>query len=246
MDRQAYIDEIKFRLTGNLLETELDTKAFDTIVNVSLREIQRYISSTKILTIPFSRCIDLSTIKDEEGKDVKINSVSRIYRADGYVGDVSSSSSAGLVDPMYVAQWQLLGGTSNMRNFQDYMYNYGAWNTLLQMRNTTSTDLAYRYDKSSNKLYINVASNLPSRITIEYVPRYDDVSEIVSDYWIDMLVRLCVANAKVIVGRIRSRYSQSNALWAQDGDTILNEGNAELAEIREHLVTNTQLVYGID
>lgn len=245
MDRQAYIDEIKFRLTGNLLETELDTKAFDTIINVSLREIQRYISSTKIATIPFSRCIDLSTMNDEDGREIKINSVSRIYRADGYVGDTSTPTS-GMVDPMYAAQWQLLGGTSNMRNFQDYMYNYGAWNTLLQLRNTTSTDLAYRYDKSSNKLYINVASNLPTRITIEYVPRYDDVSEIVSDYWIDMLVRLCVANAKVIVGRIRSRYSQSNALWAQDGDTILNEGNSELAEIRDHLVTNTQLVYGID
>lgn len=244
MDRQAYIDEIKFRLTGNLLETELDTKAFDTIINVSLREIQRYISSTKILTIPFSKCIDMSKIKDEEDKEVKINSISRIYRADGYVGDTSSST--GMVDPMYAAQWQLLGGTSNMRNFQDYMYNYGSWNTLLQIRNTTSTDLAYRYDKSSNKLYINVASNLPARITIEYVPRYDDVSEIVSDYWIDMLVRLCVANAKVIVGRIRSRYSQSNALWAQDGETLLNEGTSELSEIREHLVTNTQLVYGID
>lgn len=244
MDRQAYIDEIKFRLTGNLLETELDTKAFDTIINVSLREIQRYISSTKILTIPFSKCIDMSKIKDEEDKEVKINSISRIYRADGYVGDTSSST--GMVDPMYAAQWQLLGGTSNMRNFQDYMYNYGAWNTLLQIRNTTSTDLAYRYDKSSNKLYINVASNLPARITIEYVPRYDDVSEIVSDYWIDMLVRLCVANAKVIVGRIRSRYSQSNALWAQDGETLLNEGTSELSEIRDHLVTNTQLVYGID
>lgn len=244
MDRQAYIDEIKFRLTGNLLETELDTKAFDTIINVSLREIQRYISSTKILTIPFSKCIDMSKIKDEEDREVKINSISRIYRADGYVGDTSSST--GMVDPMYAAQWQLLGGTSNMRNFQDYMYNYGAWNTLLQIRNTTSTDLAYRYDKSSNKLYINVASNLPARITIEYVPRYDDVSEIVSDYWIDMLVRLCVANAKVIVGRIRSRYSQSNALWAQDGETLLNEGTSELSEIRDHLVTNTQLVYGID
>jgi len=245
MDRQSYIDEIKFRLTGNFLETELDTKSFETILNISLREIQRYISSTKILTIPFDKCIDLSKVKDENDKPIKVSSVSRIYRAEGYVGE-SSSSSIGLSDPMQVAQWQLLGGTSNMINFQDYMYNYGAWNTLLQLRNTTSTDLAYRYDKASNKLYINVASNLPGTITIEYIPRYDDVSEITSDYWIDMLVRLCVANAKIIVGRIRTRYGQANALWSQDGETLLNEGNAELAEIREHLVSNTQLVYGID
>lgn len=244
MDRQSYIDEIKFRLTGNILETELDDRALNQIINISMREIQRYICSTKILTIPFSRCIDLSKVKDEEQNPIKINSISRIYRADGYVGD--SADSAGMVDPMYAAQWQLLGGTSNMENFQDYMYNYGAWNTLMQIRNTTSTDLAYRYDKSSNKLYINVASNLPARVTIEYVPRYDDVSEIVSDYWIDMLVRLAVANAKVIVGRIRTRYSQSNALWTQDGETLLSEGNNELSELRNYLQTNTQLIYGID
>lgn len=244
MDRQAYIDEIKFRLTGNLLETELDENAFNTIINVSLREIQRYICSTSIITIPFSRCIDCSNIKDELGNQVKINSISRIYRADGFVGD--SALTSGMTDPMFAAQWQLLGGVSNMENFQDYMYNYGSWNTLMQIRNTTSTDLAFRYDKSSNKLYINVATNTPVRITIEYVPRYDDVEEIVSDYWIDMLVRLAVANAKVVVGRIRSRYSQSNALWTQDGESLLSEGTNELTELRNYLQTNTQLVYGID
>lgn len=244
MDRQAYIDEIKFRLTGNMLETELDTNAFNSILDISMREIQRYICSTKILTIPFSRCIDLSEIKDENEQPIKVNSISRIYRADGYVGD--SSTTSGMSDPMYAAQWQLLGGTSNLENFQDYMYNYSSWNTLLQIRNTVSTDLAYRYDKSSNKLYVNVASNLPVRITIEYVPRYDDVSEIVSDYWVDMLMKLAVANAKIIVGRIRSRYSQSNALWGQDGEAILAEGTNELTELRNYLQTNTQLVYGID
>ena len=244
MDRQAYIDEIKFRLTGNMLETELDEAAFNSILDISMREIQRYICSTKILTIPFSRCIDISGINDEHGNPIKVNSISRIYRADGYVGD--SSITSGMADPMYASQWQLLGGVSNLENFQDYMYNYGSWNTLLQIRNTVSTDLAFRYDKSSNKLYVNVASNLPVRITIEYVPRYDDVSEIVSDYWIDMLMKLAVANAKVVVGRIRSRYSQANALWGQDGEAILAEGTNELAEIRNYLQTNTQLIYGID
>jgi hypothetical protein len=95
-------------------------------------------------------------------------------------------------------------------------------------------------------LYINVATNTPVRVTIEYVPRYDNVEEFVSDYWIDMLVRLCVANAKVVVGRIRSRYSQANALWSQDGETLLTEGTTELTELRNYLQANTQLIYGID
>ena len=86
------------------------------------------------------------------------------------------------------------------------------WNTLLQLRNTTSTDLAFRYDKASNKLYINIASDIPTTITIEYVPRYDTVEDINSDYWIDALMKLCVALTKVTLGRIRTRYTQSNAL----------------------------------
>ena len=53
---------------------------------------------------------------------------------------------------------------------------------MLQIRNTTSTDLTFIYDKTKNYLYINCAYDKPSQITIEYVPIYEDVSQIVSDY----------------------------------------------------------------
>ena len=147
---------------------------------------------------------------------------------------------------MYASQWQILSGVGNLTNLNDGVYNYLSYNTLLQMRNTISTDLLYKYDKSSNLLYINVSSNTPTKITIEYVPRYDSVDDIVSDYWIDILSRLSIALTKVIVGRIRSRYTQSNALWQGDGQQILDEGTAELATIREHLQNNTQLCFPID
>ena len=48
-----------------------------------------------------------------------------------------------------------------------------------------------------------------------------------------MLTKLSLAIAKVTVGRIRSRYTQSNALWTQDGETLLQEGNEELKELKE-------------
>ena len=54
MDRQAYIDEIKFRLTGNLLDCELDDAAFNKLLDASLREVQRYIDTTAFVTIPFA------------------------------------------------------------------------------------------------------------------------------------------------------------------------------------------------
>ena len=75
-----------------------------------------------------------------------------------------------------------------------------------------STDLLFRFDRHTNYLYINVTTDKPQYITIEYVPRYDYVDEIVSDYWIDKLVQLATALAKVTIGRVRSKYTQSNAL----------------------------------
>ena len=116
----------------------------------------------------------------------------------------------------------------------------------MQIRNTTTTDLAFVYDKASEKLYINTSGDLPTNITIEYVPRYDNVEEVTSDYWTDIILRLSLALCKVLVGRIRSRYTQSNALWTQDGETMLNEGNQELASLRELLYNNSNLLYPID
>ena len=147
---------------------------------------------------------------------------------------------------MQASQWQLLSGVGNLYNFQDYAYNYMAWNTLMQIRNTATTDLAYVYDKASEKLYINSAENNPIHITIEYVPRFDSVDEVVSDYWIDILSRMSLALCKVLLGRIRSRYTQSNALWLQDGQTMLDEGNAELTALRDLLYQNSNLLYPID
>jgi hypothetical protein len=240
VDITAYRDEIKLKITGGLLDLEIPDSTIDAIINSALREMQRYIAITNIMTIPYSRCIDLS------GK--KINAVVRVFRAKGYASDVGEGASSleAVADPMYATQWQLLSGTGNLYKFSDYAYNYAAWNTMLQIRNTTSTDLVFRYDKPSEKLYINTSSDTPSTITIEYVPRYDNVSEITSDYWIDVLSKLSLALTKVAVGRIRTRFQQSNALWTQDGEQLLNEGNSELEALRTALKEDSQLCYPLD
>ena len=244
MNKSAFRDEIKLRLTGGLLELEIDDGILDKVLDASLREIQRYVCSTNLVTIPYSKCIDLSTVTNKNGELIKVSAIARVYRSVGYL-DTNTEDRA-TMDPMYVAQWQLLSGTGNLYNFQDYMSNFMAWNTLLQLRNTASTDLAFVYDKASNKLYINIVSDLPDTITVEYIPRYDTVEEITSDYWIDVLMRLSVALTKVTLGRIRTRYTQTNALWVQDGQQMLDEGTRELDELREFLQRNSQLMYPID
>lgn len=238
MDMQAMKDEILLKLTGDVTEFELSDSALTRIINSSLREVQRYIDTFKMATIPYKPCIDLS--------DYKISSVVGVRRSEGYMVETDGTNTSATMDPLYASQWQMLTGMGNISYLTNYAHNYAAWNTLLQIRNTTSTDLAHYYDKSSNKLYVNISSGTPEHITIIYIPRFDDVSEVTSDFWTDVLVRMSVAIAKITVGRVRSKFKQSNALWELDGSTILEEGKTELTNLRQELKADTQLVYGID
>ena len=127
MKKEAFRDEIKLRLTGNLLELEIDDATIDKLIDAALREVQRYICSTRFITVPFKKCIDFNKKEDTGGKKIKVSSVSRVYRAIGFVSD-SGSNDTHAVDPMYASQWQLLSGIGNLQGFQDYAYNY---NTLI-------------------------------------------------------------------------------------------------------------------
>jgi hypothetical protein len=114
------------------------------------------------------------------------------------------------------------------------------------MRNTISTDMAFREDKSEHKLYINANRDDPVNITIEYIPLYEDVSELDDPYWQDIVRRLALALVKIALGRIRGKFTQSNALWSLDGETLLEEGKEELKELREQLRISDQLSYPVD
>ena len=171
MTLKEYRDEIRLELTGNVLELELDDATLDQIINKSLREIQRYIDSTQLMTIPFARCIDL--------KDSNVSSVSRVFRVDAYgYGSYTNGSS---LDPFYAQQFLLFSNGGSIYNLNSWVLNYGAWNTIGQIRNTMSTDLAIKFDKQGDKLYINCQDN-PQMITIEYVPKFLSVEDIKSDY----------------------------------------------------------------
>ena len=237
MTLEEYIDFVKLELTGGVLELELEDGDIANIVMKSFKEVQRYIDTTKFVTVPYAPCIDL--------KDFKYSSITHVYRTRGYA-DGTSSVTGGLVDPLYAQQWMMFSSGGNMYNLNNYLLNYASYNTLLQIRNTTSTDLYFKQDKYAEKLYINCPYDKPAQITIEYVPKFEDVSEITSDYWIDILERICVANTKIILGRIRTRYTQSNALWQQDGESLLNEGVEDLRTIRETLRLNSSLFLPID
>ena len=59
-----------------------------------------------------------------------------------------------------------------------------------------STDMAFREDKHNHKLYINSSSS-PKSVTIEFIPKLKSAEDIQSDYWQDILIRMCVALTKL-------------------------------------------------
>ena len=239
MTEAEYIENIKLVLTGGILELEIPDNTLAKVLKRTLQIVQRYIDSTEFMTVPFASCIDIS--------NSEISSVSRVFRVEGTIGNTSETGMPqSVIDPMYVQTWMAFTNGGSMYNLNDYVLNYASYNTLLQMRNVTSTDMAFKQDHSAGKLYINSGFDSPHFITIEYVPVYKNVEQIKSDYWIDIVQRLAIAETKIILGRIRTRYTSSSSLWQQDGETILNEGVEEEKALLERLTANSQIIYPMD
>ena len=240
MTKNDVVEELKLELTGQVLELELDDSTLDLTINKALRELQRYWDETTLVTIPYASCINYAGTPLEES-----SSIVRVYRTVG-VGNSEDAGNSVTMDPMYAQQWMVFSNAGTMYNLQDYVMNYAAWSTLSQVRNTMSTDLAFREDKHACKLYINNNISSPGNITVEYIPKLRSVEDIKSDYWKDVLVRMSLDFAKIQIGRIRTKFTQSNALWTLDGDKLLEEGNTDLKELREILRANSNMVYPID
>ena len=240
MTKNDVVEELKLELTGQVLEMELDDSTLDLTINKALRELQRYWDETTLVTIPYASCINYAGTPLEES-----SSIVRVYRTVG-VGNSEDAGNSVTMDPMYAQQWMVFSNAGTMYNLQDYVMNYAAWSTLSQVRNTMSTDLAFREDKHACKLYINNNISSPGNITVEYIPKLRSVEDIKSDYWKDVLVRMSLDFAKIQIGRIRTKFTQSNALWTLDGDKLLEEGNTDLKELREILRANSNMVYPID
>lgn len=237
-NKEYYIEYIKLMLTGGVLRLEVGDDILGKYVDAALVELQRYIDESRYVTVPFAKVIDL--------KGFDHSAVLHVYRTEGFTGDTTTGMTTSEVDPMYAQTWAVFSGGGTMYNLQNYVMNYLSYNTLLQMRNTMSTDMIFREDKHANKLYINSSYDQPTSVTIEYIPLFNKVEDVTSDYWIDILKRLSLALVKVGLGRIRTRFSQSNALWSGDGESLLQEGTTELNELREVLRTNTNLMFPLD
>lgn len=240
MKMEDVINEVKLELSGGVLDLEIEDATIKMVVQKVLRELQRYWDETSMITVPYAKCIDYKGTPLEES-----SSIVKVYRTVG-VGDVNDQNQK-LMDPAYLQMWTIFSNGNIQYSLQDYLLNYASWSTLGQIRNTMSTDMSFIEDKHNSKLYINGYSmGIGDMVTIQFIPKLNSVEDIKSDYWQDILIRMCVAYTKIALGRIRTRFTQSNALWTQDGQAMLEEGTNELKDLRDKLADNADLVYPID
>lgn len=243
MQMYYYIDFLKLMLTGDILQSEISDDTYIRAVNAALQELNRYYNVSQLINIGYSTsCIDLAKIEEEH--NIKINFVANIYRTEA-IGS-SNNSDGGLVtstDPTYASYWTQCG-SYYLSSYK--MYDYLSYNLANRLQNTTSTDLSFTEDQINRKLYVNFSQGDAANLTLDVVPVLENVEQINGNYWIDILRRMSLAYLKIILGRVRTRYTQSNALWTQDGEKLLQEGAEALNALRERLQMKADFTYPVD
>ena len=230
MTMDEIVQEVSFML-GFPANENVEGMDIRQAVNIAFRELKRYIKSPVDKTVPFSTRIKL--------KEAGINTKKVLYCYAAYprIGLTMSSIDSGNVFQVAAAVnvYSAIGNTSNI-NIQPIQTEMA----MAQVRNTLSTDFQWKYDPQNDVIYCTHRDPRPSVVTIRYVPIYQDVSEIISDTWIDYLVRMSIANMKIALGRSRSKYTIEGSNVKLDGETLLSEANAELETIRAELKDRKQ------
>lgn len=210
---------IENQLGGQILDLELKPEDIKQIVDQAFEEIKHYMTDTYTVTVPYANCIDL--------KDYNIDSVESVLRG-------QDSILTGI--PFQMPAMDLMNVTGVYR-LDDYT------NALLIKRNLNilATDMEFMWDKPNHKLYVYANPNIPTYVTINFKPEYFSVEDIREDYWETQLRKLALGMCKVILGRIRSKYTSNSAKYQLDGNTLLAEGNSEIQQVRQFLDDNKDI-----
>lgn len=224
-DLKSIIEQIRLQLgvTDEMnIGLELNEKDLTTVVQSSLRELTTFMDTPKIQIVLYEDAIDI--------KKYKIANVVNVLRATPPAGALQGVS----LDPFYLSSSGV--GITQPGGIQ----THGILQTQIQYairsmaQNTIQQDLDFIVDKYNQKLYVTYSGIRPNQITIIFKPVIESVEDLPSDYWVTYLIRLAVAHSKVIIGRIRSKYTVQSSPFSL-GTDILGEGITELGQIREEL-----------
>lgn len=219
-------EDIIFELGGGVVDVELKKdNQIQRAIDISLREIQKYIDLTKYATLPYTPCIDLSK--------VNVYAVVDVLRA-----TPNSNLELGVIDPFaYVGS----GAGMAAGSWDDYRVAL----TAKSLMSNIKTDMQFVWDSNAKKLYVQYTTPSPASITIQYIPEFTSVEEVKDAYWLDEIRQMALSRCKIALGAIRGKYTLNNALWSLDA-SIGQTGQQELTAQRERLRANHNTVLPLD
>ena len=195
-------------------------------VDIAFNELREYMKTPCNKTVPFATRLDLKAL------GINTVNVPYIQAAEPRIGlSLTAIDSSNVFQVAAAVNISSGYGNGNTLNIDPIMSQLA----LQQTRNALSTDLQWSYDQPNQVVYVTHRAPIPATITIRYVPIFSDVSEIVEPTWINYMLRLGLAYAKISLGRTRSKYVIEGSNVTLDGDNLLTEGNAELEAIRNEL-----------
>ena len=225
-----YVDDITLMLGGTCVDLEIQ-KDIPKCVNKAFREIKQYVTTPAYITVPFgANVLGQGTTIDLSDKN--IYNVICVMRPNSY-----NSLSMNTLDVFGLNQ--VYSSLQNMEAYANRML-------LLQQLNTISTDLDFVWDYHTKKLSVTMNPPYTNMITIQYIPDYKDVEEITEPFWVDKILQLATAYAKLVIGRIRSKFTLNSSQYSLDGEALVQEANQEIQEIRTFLQTNVDLSFTLD
>lgn len=210
---------IESQLGGQVLDLELTPQHIKEIVEQAFEEIRHYMNDLYTVTVPYAQCINL--------KKYNVDSVESVLRC-------QDSILTGLPFQIPALYLNNITGVYSMENYI---------NALIVKRNLNiiATDMEFYWDKPNRKLYVYANPNIPTHVTINFKPEYYSVADIREDFWETQLKKLALGMCKIILGRIRSKYTSNSSKFQLDGNTLLSEGTAEVQEERQFLQNNKDI-----
>lgn len=223
------LDEIVKRvyfMLGSPKGPDCDDENIKQAVLIAFQDLKSYMKTPVNKTVPYAKRLDLVKLG--------IDTVKVLYVQAAYprIGLTLSSLDAGNVFQVAAAAnvYSGIGNTATL-NIDPLMTEMG----MAQVRNTISTDFQWHFDITNKCIYCAHRDPIPSMVTIRYVPNFHDVSEIVSETWINYLIRLSEAYMKLHLGRKKSKYTIEGSNVTLDGEILLNEANTQLDALHEEL-----------
>lgn len=220
-----YVSKISYML-GFPANKNNENVDISVAVNLAFIELREFMKTPVNKTVPYATRLDL--------KALGINTVNVLYvqAAEPRLGlSLTSFDSSNVFQVAAAVNVSSGYGQGTGINIDPIMSQMA----LQQVRNALSTDLQWTYDQPNQVVYVTHRAPIPAMLTVRYVPIFSDVSEIIEPTWVNYILRMGLAFAKVSIGRTRSKYVVEGSNVTLDGENLLNEGNAELEAIRNEL-----------